>query len=58
MAQGAEPSGLKLQALKDQPLIAMDVDDMLTGVGCSVVGPAAADLVRGSVTAQIVIAQL
>ena len=40
MDQGAGLSGLKILVVEDEPLIAMDLKDLLTGSGYSVVGPA------------------
>jgi DNA-binding response OmpR family regulator len=40
MGQGAELSGLKILVVEDEPLIAMDLKHVLTGLGCSVLGPA------------------
>ena len=40
MDQGADLSGLKIMVVEDEPLIAMDLKDLLTASGCSVVGPA------------------
>jgi CheY-like chemotaxis protein len=42
MHHGADLSGLKILAVEDEPLIAMDLKDLLTGLGYSVVGPALA----------------
>lgn len=40
MRQGSELSGLRILVVEDEPLIAMDLKHLLTGLGCSVVGPA------------------
>ena len=40
MEQGAELSGLKILVVEDEPLLAMTLKDVLTGSGCTVVGPA------------------
>jgi CheY-like chemotaxis protein len=40
MEHGAELSGLKILVVEDEPLIAMDLADLLRGFGGSVVGPA------------------
>jgi CheY-like chemotaxis protein len=40
MEQGTELSGLKILVVEDELLIALDLEDLLTGLGCSVVGPA------------------
>ncbi len=40
MKQGGELSGLKILVVEDEPLIDMDLVELLKGFGCSVVGPA------------------
>jgi DNA-binding response OmpR family regulator len=40
MGQGGELSGLRILVVEDEPLIAMDLKDVLRDSGCSVVGPA------------------
>jgi DNA-binding NtrC family response regulator len=40
MEREAGLSGLKVLVVEDEPLIAMDLQDLLTESGCTVVGPA------------------
>ena len=40
MEQGAELSGLKVLVVEDEPLLAITLKDVLTGSGCTVIGPA------------------
>jgi DNA-binding response OmpR family regulator len=40
MEQGAGLSGLKVLVVEDEPLVAMDLQDVLRDAGCTVVGPA------------------
>jgi DNA-binding NtrC family response regulator len=40
MERGTGFSGLKVLVVEDEPLIAMEVQDLLTESGCTVIGPA------------------
>ena len=41
MSETADLTGLKVLVVEDEMLVSMLVEDMLTDLGCTVVGPAA-----------------